>query len=92
MLINRLESKDDFNSFFKNIYKKGYSRILIETGLSFLNTLLKKNMLHDLFIFKSNKKLRKNGNNYVTTKYIKKNLGKLLTINLNGDNLSKKEF
>ncbi len=92
MLINQLENKNDFNALYKNIYRKGYSRVLVESGLTFLNTLLKNKMLHDLFIFKSNKKLGKNGKNYVTTKYIKKNLGKLLTINLNGDSLLKKEF
>ena len=49
-------------------------------------------MIHDLYIFKSNKNLGKNGKNNDTAKYLKKILPKLLTINLNGDNLLKKEF
>ena len=49
-------------------------------------------MIHDLYIFKSNKKLGKNGKNNNTSKYLKKIHPKLLTINLNGDNLLKKEF
>ena len=41
----------------------GYSRILIETGLTFLNVLIKNKIIHDLYIFKSNKKLGKYGKN-----------------------------
>ena len=70
----------------------GYSRMLTETGLTFLNTLLKNKLIHDLYIFKSCQKLGKNGKNNDTKKYLKKILPKLLTINLNGDNLFKKEF
>ena len=41
--------------YYIKIYKIGYSRILIETGLTFLNNLIKNKMIHDLYIFKSNK-------------------------------------
>ena len=66
--------------------------MLVEVGLTFLNYLIKNKMVHDLYIFKSNKNLGKNGLNNDTTKYLKKIHPKLLTINLNGDNLYKKEF
>jgi len=66
--------------------------MLIETGLTFLNYLIKNKMIHELFIFRSNKKLGKNGKNNSTSSYLKKIYPKLLTINLNGDNLLKKEF
>ena len=92
ILVNQLTSKNDFYLFYKKIYKMGYSRILIETGLTFLNNLIKNKMIHDLYIFRSHKKLGKNGKNNNTTKYLKKTRPKLLTINLNGDNLLKKEF
>jgi len=92
IFINQLNEKKDLNLLFKKIYKKGYSRVLIETGLIFLNFLLKNKFIHELFIFKSNKKLGKNGKNNDTVKYLKKIDPKLLTINLNGDNLFKKEF
>ena len=92
ILINSLENKNDFNILFKKIYKIGYSRMLIESGLTFLNNLLKNKVIHNLYIFKSNKNLGKNGKNNDTAKYLKKILPKLLTINLNGDNLLKKEF
>ena len=92
ILINQLKKKIDFILLFKKIYKKKYSRVLIESGLTFLNTLLKNNLLNDLYIFKSNEKLGKNGKNNDTSKYLKKISPKLITINLNGDNLFKKEF
>ena len=65
---------------------------MIETGLTFLNFLLKNKFINELYIFKSNKKLGKSGKNNDTLKYLKKIYPKLLTINLNGDNLFKKEF
>ena len=92
ILINKLEDKRDLNLLYKKIYKIGYSRMIVEVGLTFLNNLIKNKMIHDLYIFKSNKKLGKNGKNNNTTKYLKKTYPKLLTINLNGDNLLKKEF
>jgi diaminohydroxyphosphoribosylaminopyrimidine deaminase/5-amino-6-(5-phosphoribosylamino)uracil reductase len=92
IFINKLDNKNDLNLLYKKIYKIGYSRIFIETGLTFLNFLLKNKMIHDLYIFKSDKTLGKNGKNNDTIKYLKKIYPKSLTINLNGDNLLKKEF
>ena len=92
ILINRLKDKNDFNLLYKKIYQLGYSRIFVETGLTFLNTLLKNKLIHDLYIFKSDIKMGKNGKNNGTMKYLKKISPKLLTINLNGDKLFKKEF
>ena len=70
----------------------GYARILIESGLTFLNSLIRNKLVQELYIFKSEKKLGKNGKNNDTSKYLKKISPKLLTINLNGDKLLKKEF
>tara|TARA_Y100000768_G_scaffold382454_1_gene362805 strand:- start:3156 stop:4220 length:1065 start_codon:yes stop_codon:yes gene_type:complete len=92
LLVNKLVNRNDFNLLFKKIYKIGYSRMLIESGLTFLNNLIKNKMLNNLFIFKSSKKLGRNGKNNNTSKYLKNIFPKLLTINLNGDNLLKKEF
>ena len=33
----------------------GYSRVLVEAGLTFLNTLIKNKLINDLYMFKSNK-------------------------------------
>jgi diaminohydroxyphosphoribosylaminopyrimidine deaminase/5-amino-6-(5-phosphoribosylamino)uracil reductase len=92
LFINKLENKQDLYLLYKKIYKIGYSRMLVEVGLTFLNNLIKNKMIHDLFVFKSNKRLGKNGKNNNSTKYLKKIHPKILTINLNGDNLLKKEF
>ena len=92
IFINQLKDKNDFNLFYKKIYKMGYSRILAEAGLTFLNNLIRNKAIHDLYIFKSNNKLTKYGKNNDTAKYLKKISPKLLPINLNGDNLYKKEF
>ena len=77
---------------YEKIYRLGYSRIMVEAGLTFLNSLLNNKMINDLYIFKSNMKLSKNGKNNSTAKYLKKYLTKRLTINLNGDKLLIKEF
>ena len=92
IFINKLEEKKDFDSLYKKIYKIGYSRMLVESGLTFLNNLIKNKMVHDLYIFKSDKKLGKKGKNSNSIKYLKKIHPKILTINLNGDNLLKKSF
>ena len=42
MFINSLENKTDFNILIKKIYKLGYARMLVETGLTFLNKLKNK--------------------------------------------------
>ena len=92
ILINQLKDKNDFMLFFKNIYKMGYSRLLIESGLTFLNSLLDKKIIHELYILKSNKKLRNSGMNNDNVKYLK-NICPILAANkLNGDNLFKKSF
>ncbi len=90
--INRLKEKKDFNLLSYKIYKKGYSRVLIESGLTFLNFLLDNHLIDDLYIFKSNKKLNKNGKNNAAAFYLKKISSKLIQIDLNGDKLFKKEF
>ena len=92
IFITKLNNRDDFNLLYKKIYKMGYSRMLIETGLTFLNNLINNKMIHDLYIFKSYKKLGKKGKNNNTLNHLKKIHPKLLKINLNGDNLFKKEF
>ena len=70
----------------------GYSRILVETGLTFLNTLIKNKLINNLYIFKSNNNLKKNGKNNTTLNYFKDISFKLIPINLNNDKLYVKEF
>ena len=85
-------NKDDFNLLFKKIYKMGYSRVLVEAGLTFLNTLIKDRLINDLYIFNSNYNLKKNGKNNATLRFLKSIQSKRMSINLNNDKLYKKEF
>ncbi len=88
--INNLDSKKDFLYLFKKLYKLGKRRILIESGLIFLNKLVKNKLINDLFIFKSNRYLKTAGYNNSKFNYIKKN--KIITkikVNLDDDILLK---
>ena len=92
LLTDDLSIKNNFYLLLKKIYSMGYSKILVETGLTFLNNLLKKRLINELYIFKSNNKLGIDGFNNDSVKYLRKISPKILTINLNGDKLLKKEF
>ena len=92
ILVDQLNNKNDFVLLRKKIYNLGYSRLLVESGLTFLNYLLKYKLINDLYIFKSNKKLGKNGKNNDTSSFLKKIHPKLLKINLINDKLFKKNF
>ena len=92
IFINSLNGNKDFNILYKKIYKMGYSRILVESGLTLLNHLIKNKLINDLYIFQTDNKLGKNGKNNDHCKYLKKISPKLLTIDLNNDKLFKIEF
>jgi len=92
IFINSLVNKNDFNFLFKKIYKMGYSRILVESGLSFLNTLIKNRLINDLYIFNSNQNLKKKGKNNASLNYLKGIEFKPISINLNNNKLYKMEF
>ncbi len=88
--IEKLESKKDFDFIFNKIFKIGKKRILIESGLVFLNELIKSRFINDLYVFKSHKKLKRYGNNNTKINYIKKlKLNNELKVNLNGNKLYK---
>ena len=88
--LNSLLTKDDFLKLFRKLFQLGKRRILIESGLIFLNQLLKMNFINNLYIFKSNTKLRSNGFNN-SKKNLIKNLKilKQVNVNLNNDKLLK---
>ena len=92
IFINTLKEKKDFISLYKKIYKLGYSRVLLETGLIFLNTIIKNKLINNLYLFKSNINLSKFGNNNISSNFLKKIKFKPISINLNGDKLFIKEF
>ena len=92
IFVKGLNNKKDFDLLSNKIYEKGYSRVLIESGLTFLNFLLNFHLINVLYIFKSNNKLSKNGKNNDTIANLKKISTKFIQINLNDDKLLKKEF
>ncbi len=88
--LNKLYDKFDFNELFKNLYKIGNGRILIESGLIFLNKLFKLKLINDLYVFKSNKNLDINGYNNISPNFIKKlKFDKKIRVNLENDELFK---
>ncbi len=70
--IQSINSFDFFKKVLNYLKKKGYSRILSETGLIFLNFLLRYNFLNNLYIFKTSTKLKQYGHNNTTKNYINK--------------------
>ena len=88
--IPKLQNKDHFIKLLKILKKNGSYRILVESGLIFLNKLLKEKLISNLYIFKSSVKLGKNGLNNSSVNQIKKlKLLKRVKVNLNGDLLNK---
>ena len=88
--INDLKSKNDFLNLFNIIFKLGKRRILVESGLIFLNELFKLKLVNELYLFMSNKKLGNNGLNNMYTNYLRKfQLNNKIRVNLNDDKLYK---
>ena len=89
----KIESDVDFREMLRKINSLGYTRILVESGLIFLNFLHENKIINNLYIFKSSNKLKSKGTNNCKNLFIK-NLKKLKTINVNlfGDILHKKSF
>ena len=88
-----MKSKNDFNNLFNNLKKKGYSRLFVESGLTFLNFLIKNKFLTNIYIFRSNKYLRKHGINYSNPNIIKKiPLKNSINVNLFGDKIFKERL
>ena len=88
--MNSLSSKDNFIDLLKKLFQMGKRRVLIESGLIFLNELLKMKLINNLYIFKSNKKLRSDGFNNTKKNMIKSlKILKKVKVNLNNDELFK---
>ncbi len=91
--INSLKNKNDFKKLFLILKKKGYSRIFVESGLTFLNFLIKNKFLNNIYLFKSRNSLKKLGANYSSSNLIKKiTLKNLINVNLFEDNLYKEKL
>jgi diaminohydroxyphosphoribosylaminopyrimidine deaminase/5-amino-6-(5-phosphoribosylamino)uracil reductase len=90
IFVNALDDKTDFINLFIKLKKLGYYRILVESGLIFLNELMKKKLISNLFMFQSSVRLGKKGSNNTSNNILKKlKLNKRVKVNLNNDNLYK---
>ncbi len=90
LFLKKLIIRSDFKELFKIINKLGYNRLLVESGLVFLNTLLKHRLIFNMFVFKSSTQLSSNGSNNTTNSYIKKlKLNKKIKVNLDRNYLYK---
>ena len=88
-----LKNKNDFINLFKILKKYTYSRILVESGLIFLNQLIKNKLIFNLYVFQSSTNLGKNGFNNISSDFIRKiKLNNRIQVNLNGDKLFKIRF
>ena len=68
--------------------KIGKGRVLIESGLVFLNQLLKYKLINKLYLFKSSKSLGFNGCNNQSINFIKKlKIKSKINVNLDNDEL-----
>ncbi len=92
ILINSLENKKDFYSLFHKIFKLGYRRVLLETGLIFLNSIVENKLINDLYLFKSNENLKKKGRNNISPNFLKRIKFKQIPIDLDNDQLLFKKF
>ena len=88
--LSSLKYKKDFDRLFEILYQIGKRRLLIESGLIFLNTIINFKLLNNLYIFKSDKKLKKDGlNNIKMTGLLKLSNSEKIKINLNNEKLYK---
>ena len=86
--IKNLKNKADFIDLFRLIMRIGKGRILVETGLVFLNELFKFKFVNNLYIFKSNNYLKNKGLNNQSINFIKKlKFKNKLNVNLGNDEL-----
>ena len=88
--IDLIKKKVNYNDLFKALKSIGYNRILVEAGLIFLNELIHRKFINNLYLFKSSIKLGTNGLNNTSNNIVKKLRGlKRVVVNLNGDTLYK---
>ena len=73
IFFNSLKNKEDFNNLFMYLKKINFTRVFVESGLTLINFLIKYKFLNNIYIFKSNYKLNKQGINYSNSNKLKKN-------------------
>ena len=88
--IKLLKQKKDFIKLFKILKNFGFNRILVESGLIFLNKLVENKFINNLYLFKSSEMLKKNGKNNTSSNILKTfKLSNKIKVNLDNDKLYK---
>lgn len=85
IFINKMHDMKDYKDLFVRLNKMGFSRIFVESGVSFFEFLYKFNFINTLFVFKSKKKLIKSGKYLFKKNIMKINNCKKIKVNLFND-------
>ncbi len=83
--------KFTYREILSKLKKKGFSRILCESGFYTTKGFLRNNLVHNLYVFKSNKTLNKNGRNSYKNllSILRIKDKKKIKVNLSGDEMYK---
>ena len=84
------ENNFDLKEILLKVRNFGYSRIFVEAGKNLIFEFIKNNLVNDLKLFISNKKIGKYGNNNIKTElnmYLKRKKYSIERVNLFGDKL-----
>ena len=65
-------TNDNNFQLFKSLIKMNFSRIFVEAGLTFLNFLIKNELIDNIYIFKTKNNLKRDGFNNTSNKLLKK--------------------
>ena len=82
--------KDEVSEVYFFLKQFGFNRILIESGMKYINEVLKHNLIRNFYLFKSSLSLKNDGKNNTKSFLIRKLKAKIenkVKINLNGDSL-----
>lgn len=88
--LKSLEDKKDFIIFFRTLKNMGYNRVFVEAGFTFLNFMLKIDLINNLYVFQSKDLFKNFGLNIAKNKVFKSmKHNNRVKVNLKGDNLYK---
>ena len=83
-----MNTREDYIEIFRSFTKLNFSRVFIESGLTFINFLINNKLLNNIYIFKTDADLNKNGFNNSSNKLVKKiKLKNKLKVYLDSDNV-----
>jgi len=84
--------KNEISEIYIFLKQLGFNRILIESGIKYINEVLRCRLIKNLYLFKSSINLKNNGKNNTNVHLIRKlktTLKNKVSINLGGDSLYK---